>query len=139
VQALMDRFPRELMWERPGGVASVGFHLQHLSGVLDRLFTYARGESLNATQARALAGEGEPDITIRLEDLIAAFNDQVDRALDQLRHTDQRSLTEQRSVGRAQLPSTVLGLLVHAAEHAQRHVGQLLVTSRVLTGGPQRS
>jgi uncharacterized damage-inducible protein DinB len=96
------------------------------------LFTYARGELLNEDQKRALAAEGKPDSSIRIENLTAAFHRQVDRALEQLRKTDAHSLTESRTVGRAQLPTTVLGLLVHAAEHAQRHVGQLLVTVRVL-------
>ena len=58
VDAVMQGFPETHLWERPGGVASAGFHLQHLAGVLDRLFTYARGESLNEDQARALAAEG---------------------------------------------------------------------------------
>ena len=131
VSAVMAGFKEESLWERPGGVASVGFHLQHLSGVLDRLFTYARGESLSQEQARVLAAEGTPDEGIHSESLIQAFHRQVDRALEQLRKTPEESLTEQRSVGRAKLPSTVLGLLVHAAEHTQRHVGQLLVTVRV--------
>ena len=131
VNAVMAGFKEESLWERPGGVASVGFHLQHLSGVLDRLFTYARGESLSQEQARVLAAEGTPDEGIHSESLIQAFHRQVDRALEQLRKTPEESLTEQRSVGRAKLPSTVLGLLVHAAEHTQRHVGQLLVTVRV--------
>jgi uncharacterized damage-inducible protein DinB len=131
VDELVKGFPEQLLWTRPAGVASAGFHLQHLAGVLDRLFTYARGESLNEDQARALAAEGQPDANIRIGGLVAQFHQQVDRALDQLRCTDERMLTQQRGVGRAQLPSTVLGLLVHAAEHTQRHVGQLLVTIRV--------
>jgi uncharacterized damage-inducible protein DinB len=128
----MRGFPEERLWERPAGVASVGFHLQHLAGVLDRLFTYARGRSLDERQAQVLAAEGVPDSVLHLSELTAAFQAQVDRALDQLRGTDERTLTEDRAVGRAQLPSTVLGLLVHAAEHTQRHVGQLLVTARIL-------
>jgi len=132
VDALMDGFPETLLWERPAGVASAGFHLQHLAGVLDRLFTYARGESLSEAQARALAAEGTPDPTLVIPRLLDAFHRQVDRALDQLRCTDERSLTQHRGVGRAQLPSTVLGLLVHAAEHTQRHTGQLIVTVRIL-------
>jgi uncharacterized damage-inducible protein DinB len=131
VHALMHDFPPERLWDRPGGVASAGFHLQHLSGILDRLFTYARSEPLNEGQVQTLAAEGKPDASIRVENLVTAFDQQVDRALDQLRRTDERTLTEHRAVGRAQLPSTVLGLLVHAAEHTQRHVGQLLVTVRV--------
>ena len=131
VVAEMADFPEELLWERPCGVASVGFHLQHLAGVLDRLFTYAQGRALDERQTAALAAEGTADNRLRSQELVAGFHSQVDRALEQLRATDERTLTEYRSVGRAKLPSTVLGLLVHAAEHTQRHVGQLLVTVRV--------
>ena len=131
VAAAMADFSEEKLWERPSGVASAGFHLQHLAGVVDRLFTYARGESLNERQADALAAEGKVNAGLRIADLTAAFHRQVDLALDQLRRTDERSLTEYRGVGRERLPSTVLGLLVHAAEHTQRHAGQLLVTARM--------
>ena len=132
VHAIMDSFTEERLWERPAGVASVGFHLQHLAGVIDRLFTYARGESLNEMQSAELAAEGKPDPAIHSKDLVDSFHTQVDRALDQLRQTNIECLKDYRGVGRAQLPSTVLGLLVHAAEHTQRHVGQLLVTARIL-------
>jgi uncharacterized damage-inducible protein DinB len=135
VDGIMQSFPPELFWERPGGVASVGFHLQHLSGVIDRLFTYARGESLTGTQSATLAAEGKQDPDIQIPTLLESFHRQVDRAIEQLQGTDPNTLTEYRGVGRAQLPSTVLGLLVHSAEHTQRHVGQLLVTARVLQGG----
>ncbi len=127
----MADFPEEFLWERPGGVASAGFHLQHLAGVLDRLFTYAHGRALNERQAEALAAEGVPQAGVDAQQMVEAFHRQVDRALEQLRATDEGTLTEYRSVGRAKLPSTVLGLLVHAAEHTQRHVGQLLVTVRI--------
>ncbi|CAN5896740.1 hypothetical protein BH24BAC1_BH24BAC1_31250 [soil metagenome] len=135
VHALMQDFPDGLLWERPAGVASPGFHLQHLTGVLDRLFTYARGEALTAEQLAALKAEGKPaDSKPRVPELVQAFHEQVDRALAQLKATDEETLTEFRGVGRAQLPSTVLGLLVHATEHTTRHLGQLLVTVRVLQG-----
>lgn len=139
VYALMTGFPERLVWERPVGhwgepVASVGFHLQHLTGVLDRLFTYARGESLSTDQLAALAAEGKPtDPFLRIADLVRRFDEQVDRSIAQLRHTDERTLIEPRGVGRAKLPSTVIGLLVHAAEHTMRHVGQLSVTVRLTT------
>jgi uncharacterized damage-inducible protein DinB len=136
VVAVMAGFPEKRLWERPAGVASVGFHLQHLTGVLDRLFTYAQGKRLNEDQTQALAAEGVPDPRVPIEGLLTAFHKQVDRALEQLRGTDERTLTEYRSVGRAEMPSTTLGLLVHAAEHTQRHVGQLLVTVRVQRGNP---
>jgi uncharacterized damage-inducible protein DinB len=126
---LLRDFPPDLLWTRPAGVASVGFHLQHISGVVDRLFTYARGESLSDGQRDALAREGSP--TAGVDDLLAGFDAQVDRALAQLRATQPHTLAETRLVGRKRLPATALGLLFHAAEHTQRHVGQMLVTARV--------
>ena len=134
VNALMLNFPDHLLWDRPVNVASVGFHLQHLTGVLDRLFTYARAEALSPEQLANLSAEGNPDEpSASVQQLVRRFNEQVDKAVDQLRLTDEQTLTQVRGVGRAQLPSTVLGLLVHAAEHTMRHVGQLSVTARVLT------
>jgi uncharacterized damage-inducible protein DinB len=131
--ALRD-FPSELLNERPAGVASVGFHLQHMAGVLDRLLTYARGESLTAEQFAAFEAE-EPPLTQEsntVTELVQRFSTHVDTALDQLRRTAEASLTEPRGVGRAQVPSTLIGLLVHAAEHTTRHMGQLLVTARIV-------
>ncbi len=133
VAEILDGFPDAALGERPAGVASVGFHLQHLTGVLDRLTTYARGERLSDAQLAALALEGQPRVGTQA--LRAAFDAQVERTLAYLRTVDPVTLTESRGVGRAQLPSTVLGLLVHAAEHTQRHVGQLLVTARVVQAG----
>lgn len=131
VAELMRDFPENLLWERPAGVASAGFHLQHLTGVLDRLFTYARGEALSDEQRAWLAAESTPT-EVSVANLIQRFENQVETALAQLRQTDEATLTDFRGVGRAQLPSTVLGLLFHAAEHTTRHLGQLLVTVRGL-------
>ena len=129
--ALVD-FPPALLNERPGGVASVGFHLQHLAGVLDRTFTYARGEALSVHQQAVLAAENRalPSADDSVLALGQRFHQQVDAALAQLRTTAEVTLPELRGVGRAQVPSTVIGLLVHAAEHTTRHLGQLLVTAR---------
>ena len=136
VAAIMVDFPSEKLAVRPLGLASVGFHLRHLAGVLDRTFTYARGEALSAAQLAYLAAEGQPPTHPgAVHELTRAFDQQVDTALFQLQHTPAASLPEWRGVGRAQLPSTVIGLLVHAAEHTTRHVGQLLVTVRVVVAG----
>ena len=122
------------LWEQPRGAASIGFHLRHAAGSLDRLFTYARGEQLSVAQRAALAGEAQPDLAPNAAArLIAALDETVERALDQLRQTSDSTLLAPRSVGRAQLPSTVLGLLFHAAEHTQRHVGQIVTTTKVVT------
>lgn len=130
VESMMQGVPEAQLWARPGGVASAGFHLQHLAGVLDRLFTYSRGESLSDSQLESLAIEAT-ETTETATELVLKFRQQVDRALESLRVIDERTLTQPRVVGRGKLPSTVIGLLVHAAEHIQRHVGQLLVTVRV--------
>ena len=132
---LVAGLPDSHLWERPAGVASPGFHLQHLHGVLDRLFTYARGEPLNSVQLAALAAEGTPAAEATGASLARDFAARVERAVEELRTVSAQTLTVAREVGRARLPSTVLGLYVHAAEHTQRHVGQLLVTVRVLQGG----
>lgn len=133
VAVIMSGFPDELLWERPAGLASPGFHLQHMRGVLDRLFTYARGRQLNLTQLAALAAEGKPPVPIdQVGFLVRDFSDQINEALIDLYQTDESVLTESREVGRSKLPSTVIGLYVHAAEHTMRHTGQLLVTVKVL-------
>jgi hypothetical protein len=119
------------LWVQPNGVAAPGFHLQHIAGVIDRLFTYARGESLSDAQVEWLGGEGK-NKSLPREGLLTILNDQVDKALDQLRISDPACLTDIRYVGRKRIPSTVLGLLSHAADHSMRHLGQLLVTVRVL-------
>lgn len=133
VNALMEGFPEELLWVKPAGLASPGFHLQHLSGVIDRLFTYAKGGQLDEQQLVTLAAEGNTGgNTISVVILVEKFNRQIDRAIAQLSKVDENTLTENRGVGRAKLPSTVIGLYVHAAEHTMRHVGQLLVTAKIL-------
>ncbi|PTX18495.1 uncharacterized protein DUF664 [Pontibacter mucosus] len=134
VHTYLEGFPDKLLWERPAGVASVGFHLQHLKGVLDRLFTYAQRQQLSEEQLSYLYAEGKPaaNQTYQVQDLLKAYDEQVDKALEQLKTIDESALTDFRGVGRKQLPSTVQGLLFHAAEHTMRHVGQLLVTAKIL-------
>jgi uncharacterized damage-inducible protein DinB len=133
VTEIMVDFPAEKLAERPLGLASVSFHLRHLAGVLDRTFTYARGEALSPAQLAYLAAESQPPTHPgAVPELVQAFAQQVDTAVAQLVATPEATLPEWRGVGRAKLPSTVIGLLVHAAEHTTRHVGQLLVTARLV-------
>jgi uncharacterized damage-inducible protein DinB len=132
IERLLSRIPAARLWEQRGDAATIGFHVRHAIGSLDRLFTYARGARLSDAQRQILAQESQPDPDLTGADLAAAFDAAVTRALDQLRETTEVTLTDQRLVGRAQLPSTVLGLLFHAAEHTQRHVGQATTTARLL-------
>lgn len=133
VNEYMHEFPSALLWERPAGMASAGFHLQHLSGVLDRVFTYAKAKGLSTVQFTQLEEEGKDAAHgYTVKELTERFDQQVDQALEQLRFTDPSVLADYRGIGRAGLPSTVIGLLVHGAEHTMRHVGQLMVTAAVV-------
>ena len=129
----------EALWLSPGGAAPIGFHLRHLAGSTDRLLTYARGERLNREQLAVLAAEAAPgDPPAGAPALLAGWRAAVDRALAQLAATPEASLADPRAVGRAQLPSTVLGLLFHAAEHASRHTGQVVTLAKVVRAVPMR-
>ncbi|MEO8334275.1 MAG: DinB family protein [bacterium] len=131
VRATLYRVPRELIWGTEGDVASIGFHVRHAIGSLGRLLTYARGEQLSPAQMAILRDEGDEGTgPASADELIAAFDDAVKAALAQLRGTKEATLLDAREVGRARLPSTVIGLLFHAAEHTQRHIGQLVTTAK---------
>jgi len=130
-EKLADLTPAQLS-ARPGGAASVAFHVTHALGSLDRLLTYARGEQLSATQLAALHAEpGANTAAVAADDLMRDVDAAIARALVQVRTTPERDLLTAREVGRGRLPSTVLGLLFHAAEHTQRHLGQAVTTARI--------
>jgi hypothetical protein len=132
LERLITSVPPEHVWRRPGGAASIGFHVRHAGGALDRLFTYARGEALSEAQRAALKTEEDPgEPSVPLTAVVADVGRIIDAALDQLRATPSNSLLDDRKVGRAGLPASVLGLLFHAAEHTTRHVGQALTTALV--------
>ena len=120
---------------RPAGVASAAFHVRHIAGVIDRLFTYARGNALSTEQFAAIQSEGQELLTADVATVLGALSTRVDAAVAELRTIDVTTLSNFRGVGRAQLPSTVIGCLVHGAEHAMRHVGQLSVTARIVRSG----
>jgi hypothetical protein len=133
VEAALDGLTPDQVWARPGGIAPVGFHVAHLAGSTDRLLTYARGVGLDDTQRAALQREQRiADERPPVDALLAAWRETVERALAQLADTPEASLAEPRAVGRAQLPSNVLGLLFHAAEHASRHTGQVVTTAKLV-------
>lgn len=131
VERLLAEMTPAAIWHTAAGAATVGFHVLHAIGSLDRLFTYARGAMLSEAQLLVLEQESQVDPELTADDLLAAFDAAVTRALDQLRETREGRLTDERHVGRARLRSTVAGLLFHAAEHTQRHVGQAVTTRRL--------
>ena len=136
VRATLPALDAAAVWARPGGAASIGYHVRHAVGSLGRLLTYARGEQLSETQLAAMRDERRAEERDGIQDtLVAEFDAAVERALAQVRATDPATLLDAREVGRARMPSTVIGLLFHAAEHTQRHVGQLVTTAKVVQGG----
>lgn len=116
------------IWEWPHGLAPVGFQLKHMGGSVDRLITYAKGEPLSDAQLAFLTNEKTPDAT--LEELLQLVSGSLDRA-EALARTFS-NFQEERHVGRKKLPTTVGGLLVHIAEHTQRHLGQAILTCKLL-------
>ena len=131
IDQIMVAFPDNRLSDRPAGMASVAFHLRHIPGVLDRLQTYAEGKTLSQSQLQYLQGESvsKESTTPELIDNLSVTLSSFLRFLSSL---DETTLTQVRTVGRKAFPSTVLGLLFHAAEHTMRHVGQLLVTAAVV-------
>lgn len=116
------------VWESLGSVAPLGFQLRHIAGSVDRLTAYALGQQLSAEQLAALRAENEPGAS--LDELLREVDDALSRAgaaIASLTHH-----ADPRFVGRKQLPTTVGGLLVHIAEHTQRHLGEAIVTCKLL-------
>lgn len=133
VRATLAKLDARQLAARPGGAASVGYHVRHAAGSLDRLLTYARGESLSPAQLRSLESEAHDGTSADAATKLAAiFDHAIARAVDQLRATSESTLRDPRAVGRAKLPSTVIGLLFHAAEHTQRHAGQAMTTAKIV-------
>jgi uncharacterized damage-inducible protein DinB len=133
VDAALTGLTADQVWLEPGGIASLGFHVAHLAGSTDRLLTYARGESLTEAQRAALARERTlTEHRPAPQSLLMAWHEVVAAALRQLSLTPEATLLQPRLVGRARLPSSVLGLLFHAAEHASRHTGQIVTTSKLV-------
>lgn len=124
---------------RPAGVASAAFHVRHMAGVIDRLFTYARGNALSTEQLAAIQTEGQELLAADVATALGVLSARIDSALAELRRIDVTTLGDFRGVGRAQLPSTVIGCLVHGAEHAMRHVGQLSVTARIVRSSTRQA
>ncbi len=122
---------REQVWTKPGNAAApLGFHLKHIAGSVDRLTTYLLGRQLSQAQLDSLRHEFETDS--ELDDLLRQVNESLHASEEQLRRIDPETLYEHRAVGRRALPTTVLGLIVHLAEHTQRHLGQAVTTAKIV-------
>jgi uncharacterized damage-inducible protein DinB len=112
------------------GLPSVGFQMRHIARSLDRLLTYAEGKQLSVEQLALLKSEMEGSGSRK--DLFREFEEGIESAMRKVRAIGPDSYDETRGVGRKMLPTSVGGLLVHCADHTQRHVGQLVTTAKVI-------
>ena len=122
----------EELWMKPNGVPSAGFHLLHINGSIDRLLTYTKGEVLSPKQFEFLKREQENEQTETAESLIQAVNNRISEILNFMRSLPEAEYFADRFVGRARLKTNVFGLIFHIAEHTQRHVGSLIVVSKII-------
>jgi len=120
----------EQLNQRPAHMAPIAFHLRHISRGLDRLLTYAEGGSLKEEQLAGLKSELEPGA--RRNDLFAELSAALTTSATRIRSFSHADLETVRAVGRNKLPTTLGGLLVHIADHTQRHVGQAITTAKVV-------
>jgi uncharacterized damage-inducible protein DinB len=115
---------------QPLGLPAVGRQMRHMVRSLDRLLTYAEWRQLSAVQLEALKGEVDASASRRA--LFAEFEAGISSAMERVRAFDRESYQEARGVGRKMLPTTMGGLLVHCADHTQRHTGQMVTTAKVI-------
>ena len=125
--------------DRPAGLAPVAFHILHIGNSMDRLLTYAEGRELSADQFAAAKAELRSGASTK--ELLSGLTEAIDRSARRVRAFAgaPSELEEPRVVGRKRLPTTVGGLLVHVADHTQRHVGQAVITAKVVMAGRRES
>lgn len=123
-----DGLVEEEMEARPMGLPPVGFQLRHIARSLDRLLTYAEGQQLSESQMKALRSEMEDGAG--KQGTLMEFAKGIEVAVGRVLSISPESYEEARVVGRKKLPTTVGGLLVHCADHTQRHVGQAVTTAK---------
>lgn len=123
----------DALWRKIGPIPSLGFQLRHIAGSVDRLVTYLMAEELSATQIEFLKSEAQPGTSLGV--LLAGINSALSNAEERIRTIAPASLNDARFIGKKRLPSTVLGLLVHVAEHTQRHLGQAITTAKLVRAG----
>ena len=119
----------EQVWKPVAG-QTLGFQLKHMAGSVDRITTYLMGRPLEAEQLSFLKRESQPLGT--LAELLPLVDQSLEKSEGELRQIDPASLYAARVVGRRALPTTVLGLIVHLAEHTQRHLGQAIIIAKLL-------
>lgn len=122
------------IWIRPFEMANIAFHVQHISGVIKRMIIYSKGETLTEEELQEIKLEGLQNPEFNNEVLKNRLHEIIENTITYLSSIDSNTLTDVRYLGRKKIPTTQIGLLFHAAEHGQRHYGQLLVTIKTVKG-----
>jgi DinB superfamily len=130
VERWCDGLTDEELNARPAGIAPVAFHVRHIARSLDRLLTYAEGNALTAEQLAALKTELDPEATKK--ELFAELASSLEKSATRIQAFNVAELEQARGIGKKQLPTSVGGLLVHVADHTQRHVGQAITTAKIV-------
>jgi uncharacterized damage-inducible protein DinB len=115
---------------RPFQLPSIAFQLRHIARSLHRFCCYAEGVPLSAQQLQALATEMDPSGT--RETIFKELRESLETTRQRLDAIIRQPLDQPIKIGRKALPTTLAGLLIHAAEHTQRHVGQAITTAKVI-------
>ncbi len=126
-----DGLSEEQIWRRRGEIGSVGFHIRHIAGSVDRLLTYADGGQLDERQLLELKSE-QNDGGLSRDQLLALLDEKLSKAETVVRAIDPSSFSAVREIGRKRTPVPLGVLLVHISEHTQRHVGAAIVTSKIV-------
>lgn len=124
-----DPLNGEEIESRPLGLPSVGFQIRHIARSLDRLLTYAEGQQLTERQLKNLKSEEK---FVDREATLVEFAEAIEISVKRIRAFSPAKYGESRLVGRKKLPTNLGGLLVHIADHTQRHVGQAVTTAKVV-------
>lgn len=132
ISRAVEDLPYEALRMKPHGAPSIGFHLRHIAGSIDRLLTYARDGSLTSDQLAYLDAEAKSDAFDDARSLVGQARRRIDDALSVIRATPDDALFAPRGIGRARLPTNVIGLLFHIAEHTMRHAGQIVTTAKIV-------
>ncbi len=129
----VDGISHEALWASAHGVASIGFHVQHLAGATDRLLSYAEGNALTESQKADLVAERDAtEPRLSLDVLMKKITDSMDDAVKRLEGLSSEQLATARELGRAKVPTSMRALILHAGEHASRHAGQIVTTSKIV-------
>jgi uncharacterized damage-inducible protein DinB len=123
-------FDDQELHARPFQLPSIAFQLRHIARSLDRFCCYAEGVSLTQQQLQALSAEMDSSETREI--IFKELRESLESTRQRLDAIIRQPLDLPIKVGRKGLPTTIGGLLIHAAEHTQRHVGQAITTAKVI-------